>query len=265
MINNNNSASSFTLQDLLIATMAALRTITAALLMGALALVNPIAAAPTSVQEGTSSANISPEILQEQASHWANKFILDPSTNHTIPNPEYADNDPVTTLTKRNSFNPPSGAECRISAQHYYYLSTTCLAPNDCHNNPFDTKELRIRDHHNTNTNFAVFTNMANNQEQYFQLDGHRGWVGAAGWVFTKPYGLDWAYGRIDGQASNRSEYFTYLVSFKLSLRLKEGKLKIFTLADMMGSNYCWYAEGTEWWGDWGEASCTSWCSEFNW
>jgi hypothetical protein len=185
------------------AIMAVLRTITGALVMGSLALFAPTAAAPTAPQQGTSSGKVSPEIIAEQAAYWANRFIIDPATNHTIPNPAYADN---SLLAKRKSFNPPNGAECRISAQHYYYPKMTCSPGHGCEDDSYEVEELRIQDHHNTNTNFAVF-NMENGQEQYFQLDGHRGWIGAATSTIWQMYGLESAYGRIEGRGGNRSEY----------------------------------------------------------
>ncbi|KAK3360545.1 hypothetical protein B0T25DRAFT_578453 [Lasiosphaeria hispida] len=214
--------------------MAVLRTITAVLVLGSLALFAPIAAAPTTTQQGASSSEVSAEIIEEQAAYWSHKFILDPATNHTIPNPAYAEN---SVLAKRANFNPPNGAECRISAQHYYYPKMTCSPGHGCEDDSYEVEELRILDNRNTNTNFAVF-DMENGQEQYFQLNGHRGWIGAASSTIWQMYGLSSAYGRIEGRGSNRN---------------------------MMGSDYCWYAEGHEWWGYWGEASCSSWCSDFNW
>lgn len=186
--------------------MAVLRTITAALVVGALALFTPTAAAPTASQNGaTSSSKISAKVIENQATSWANKFILDPVTNHTIPNPAYADDSDSLKLAKRKWFNPPNGAECRISAQHYYYPKSTCSPGHGCEDDSYEVEELRIRDHRNTNTNFAVF-DMENNQEQYFQLDGHRGWFGAASSTIWQMYGLEWAYGRIEGRGGNRSK-----------------------------------------------------------
>ena len=236
------------------ATMAVLRTITTALVMGSLALFAPAAAAPTATQDGTSSNKVSPDVLKDQATYWSNKFILDPATNHTIPNPAYAD----TPLSKRARFSPPNGAECRISAQHYYYPKLTCSPGHGCEDDSYEVEELRIRDHRNTNTNFAVF-NMENGQEQYFQLDGHRGWIGAASSTIWQMYGLQWAYGRIEGRGGNRSEYLPDYLDILFQRR------KTDICVDMMGSDYCWYAEGKEWWGYWGEASCSNWCSDFKW
>ncbi|KAK4223404.1 hypothetical protein QBC38DRAFT_459410 [Podospora fimiseda] len=215
--------------------MAVLRTIVTALLMSSLALAAPKPPAPTATPQGTSSGKVSADVIADQAAFWANKFILDPVTNLTIPNPAYADEN--STLTKRAAFNPPNGAECRISAQHYYYPKMTCSPGHGCEDDSYEVEELRIRNHQNTNTNYAVF-NMDNGKEQYFQLNGHRGWIGAASWTIWQMYGLSSAYGRIEGRGGNRN---------------------------MMGSNYCWYASGHEWWGYWGEASCSSWCSEFKW
>ncbi|KAK3988042.1 hypothetical protein QBC44DRAFT_399388 [Cladorrhinum sp. PSN332] len=219
--------------------MAVLRTITSALVVGALALLNPAAAAPTTAQpaEGTSSTQVSAEVIEKQAAYWSNKFILDPATNLTIPNPAYADDSSDSLLAKRANFNPPNGAECRISAQHYYYPKMTCSPGHGCEDDSYEVEELRIQNHQNTNTNYAVF-GMDNGNEQYFQLNGHRGWIGAASWTIWQMYGLSSAYGRIEGRGGNRN---------------------------MMGSDYCWYASGHEWWGYWGEASCSSWCSDFKW
>ncbi|KAK5658432.1 hypothetical protein OQA88_1821 [Cercophora sp. LCS_1] len=179
----------------------ALRTLTA--LLG-LALLTPALSAPTATGM-TSSTKIDPSIIAEQASYWASKFIHDPSTNLTIPNPAYADSDSdKPALGKRARFNPPNGAECRISAQHYYYPKMTCSPGHGCEDDSYEVEELRIQDHRNTNTNFAVF-NMENGQEQYFQLDGHRGWIGAASSTIWQMYGLQWAYGRIEGRGGNRS------------------------------------------------------------
>ena len=184
--------------------MAVLRTLTGALVLGSLALFAPAAAAPTTTEQGTSSSKVSAEMIGEQAAYWSNKFILDPTTNLTIPNPAYAD-DSAPALAKRASFNPPNGAECRISAQHYYYPKMTCSPGHGCEDDSYEVEELRITDHHNQNTNFAVF-GMENGQEQYFQLDGHRGWIGAASWTIWEMYGLSSAYGRIEGRGGNRSE-----------------------------------------------------------
>lgn len=49
------------------------------------------------------------DVLDAQALYNENKYILDSVTNTYILNPEYA-----TTLEKRVSFSPPSGAECRM-------------------------------------------------------------------------------------------------------------------------------------------------------
>lgn len=187
--------------------MAVLRTITTALAVGSLALFTPTAAAPTTAQQGTSSSQVTPEIIEKQAAYWSNKFILDPVTNATIPNPAYADN---SVLAKRKSFNPPNGAECRVSAQHYYYPKLTCSSGHGCEDDSYETEELRIVNHQNTGTNYAVFS-MEKDEEQYFQLDGHRGWFGAASWDIYQWYGLSWAYGRIEGRGGNRGEYLPYL------------------------------------------------------
>ena len=191
--------------------MVVLRSITASLLAGSLALLAPAAAAPApaSTPEGTSSSQVSPEILKDQAAFWENRFIRDPVTNATVPNPAYGDDAPA--LGKRNSFNPYGGAECRISAQHYYYPKLTCSPGHGCDDDSYETQELRIVDNKNTGTHFAVFQ-MDKNKEQYFQLDGHRGWIGKADWTIWQMYGISSAYGRIEGRGGNRSEYLPYLL-----------------------------------------------------
>lgn len=48
-------------------------------------------------------------MLDEQASYYANKYVLDSTTNATILNPEYEK-----ALQKRLSFNPADGLDCRM-------------------------------------------------------------------------------------------------------------------------------------------------------
>jgi len=179
-------------------------------LVGSFALFSIGSALPTAGAENPPQnlSNIPAELLAQQAAYWANKFIRDPVTNHTIPNPAYADHQAGGNLAKRNYFDPVPGPgdECRISANHFYYPTLTCSPGHGCDDNSFETQELRIEDHHNPDTAYAVFQ-MENGQNQYFQIDGHRGWQGAAGWGDFQRYGLSWAWGNIEGRGDYRGTY----------------------------------------------------------
>jgi hypothetical protein len=169
----------------------------AATLLCILALAH---AMPTA--QPTSSAQVSQEILDAQRAYWANLYVKDPETNLTKRNPSYEAAD---ALAKREPFWPPNGADCRISAQRYYYIQQQCSSFGHCQDSSFETTELRIRDNNNIGNTISRFE-MENGQEQYYQLDGHRGWIGAAWWDEWKMYGISFAYGRIEGEANNRSK-----------------------------------------------------------
>ncbi|KAK0643833.1 hypothetical protein B0T16DRAFT_392296 [Cercophora newfieldiana] len=215
--------------------MTLLHTIITALAMGTLTLSPLSSALPTITLPTITLPTITNTTLSlppSQSSYWAHKFILDPLTNLTIPNPSYPEH---YSLSKREPFNPPPGAECRISATHYYYIKGSY--GRDPKDYSYDLAELWIRDHKNTGTRFAMF-DMVNGKEEAFKLDGHRSWIGSAGWELTDWYAIRWAKGRIEGRGGERN---------------------------MMGSDYCWYESGKAWWGYWSEASCSVWCSEFKW
>ncbi|KAG4430528.1 hypothetical protein IFR05_013981 [Cadophora sp. M221] len=170
-------------------------------------------------------------LLDEQAARMETYYIIDPATNKTIINPV---NDH--SLAKRNDFNPYDGAECRMVFKHHYNIAQ-CCGGQHCEDCSTETTEFRILDNKNSDTNFAVF-DMDPGSWEYYQLNGHRGWWGIANWGWDKWYAIDSAYGHIEGAPTDR---------------------------DMKGGEYCWYAQGSAWWGYWGEAACTSYCSAFNW
>ncbi|KFX99444.1 hypothetical protein V495_05456 [Pseudogymnoascus sp. VKM F-4514 (FW-929)] len=164
------------------------------------------------------------------------KYIKDPSTNKTIPNPEFRGI--YKRLQERASFNPPDGADCRINIHRdYYYATTGCGTLEHCEDASYNKNWVDVTNNRGSGT-WAYFDEVNNGRWTYYPLSGHRGFSIAAAWdPIWEHAGFSYAIFSVEGK-NNR---------------------------DMKGSDYCWYNKGSAWWGKWGTGACSTWCSDFNW